>query len=393
MKTASKKLDKCQVELNVTLDADEAKAIVKDVEKAFVREARLPGFRPGKVPIELIRKEFAQGLKQETERMAFQKNIENAIKAEKLDQVAIAEVKDIKCDAEGGSFTAVVEVKPVFKLPSYKGLKIEKRDVTVKQEALDEQMRRLREAYARYEEEKGDSAVQDGDFVQIDYEGTVDGKPIAEINPEAKIVASGVGFWTQVEEGRFLPEILDAVKGMKIGETKEGVEAKFDKETAPEGLKGAKAVYKVTVKALRRRILPTDAEFVEKAKAESLEKFTETVRTQMQKHADDEEARRREDEAVELLLKKADFDVPGTQVRRATDGYLQQFAERAQYSGISADYFEKNRDKIMKDAETSAEKQVRLWYLIDAIAKEEKLEVKDEEKGRKVIDLILANAK
>ena len=68
MKTESKKLDKCQVELTVTLDAEEMKAIVKDVERAFVREARLPGFRPGKVPVELIRKEFAQGLKQETER-------------------------------------------------------------------------------------------------------------------------------------------------------------------------------------------------------------------------------------------------------------------------------------------------------------------------------------
>ena len=64
MKTTNKKVGNCQVELTVTLDADETKAIVKDVEKAFVREAKLPGFRPGKVPIELIRKEFAQGLKQ-----------------------------------------------------------------------------------------------------------------------------------------------------------------------------------------------------------------------------------------------------------------------------------------------------------------------------------------
>ena len=64
MKTETKKLDKCQVELNVTLDAEEMKAIVKEVEKAFVREAKLPGFRPGTVPLGLIRKEFAQGLKQ-----------------------------------------------------------------------------------------------------------------------------------------------------------------------------------------------------------------------------------------------------------------------------------------------------------------------------------------
>ena len=393
MKTESKKLDKCQVELTVTLDAEEMKAIVKDVERAFVREARLPGFRPGKVPVELIRKEFAQGLKQETERVMFQKNMSKAIEAEKLDQVAVVDLKDVKNGAEGGAFTAVVEVKPTFKLPTYKGLKIEKKDATVTDEQVNDQVARLRAAYAKYEDAKEGEAVQDGDFVQIDYAGTVGGKAIVEINPEAKIVSSGTGFWTQVEEGRFLPESLDAVKGMKAGETKEGITAKFDKETAPEGLKGEKAVYTLTLKSFRRRVLPTDAEFVEKAKAESLEKLVATVREQMQKHATEQEEARRENEAVELLLKKADFDVPGSQVNRAMDGYLQQLAQRAQYSGLPADYFEKNRDKILKDAQDAAEKQVRLWYVIEAIAAEEKIEAKDDERGKKVVEFILANAK
>ena len=393
MKTATKKLENCQVELKVTLDADEMKAIVKDVERAFMREVSLPGFRKGKVPVELIRKEFASGLKQETERAMFQKNIGEAIKAEKLDEVGIADVKDFKEGAEGGEFTAVVEVKPVFKLPDYKGLKIESRDTKVEDEAVQDQLGRLRAAYAKYEDAKEGEAAQDGDFIQIDYEGTVGGKKILEINPEAKIVAQGTGFWTQLEEGRFLPEILDAVKGMKAGETKSDVKAKFDKESAPEGLKGEKAVYTVTLKSFRRRILPTDAEFVEKAKAESMEKLTASIREQMEKHAVAEEAARRENEAVELLLKKADFDVPGSQVRRATDGYLQQLAERAQYSGINAEYFEKNRDKILKDAETAATRQVRLWYILEAIAAEEKIEAKDEERGKKVIDFVLANVK
>ena len=152
MKTDTKKLDKCQVELNVTLDAEEMKAIVKEVEKAFVREAKLPGFRPGKVPLELIRKKFAQGLKQETERAMFQKNIGEAIKAEQLEEIAIADVKDMKFDAEGGSFTAVVEVKPTFKVPTYKGLKIAAANVTVGDDAVNEQVARLRTAYAKFED-------------------------------------------------------------------------------------------------------------------------------------------------------------------------------------------------------------------------------------------------
>ena len=393
MKTSVKKGDKCQVKLTVKLDAEEMKAVVKDVEKVFCREAQIPGFRKGKVPVEVIRKEFASGLKQETERSMFQKYYSDAVKAEAIDEVALANVEEIKHDAEGGEFTAVIDIKPVFKLPTYKGLKISEANTRVEDAAVAEQIERLRAAYAKYEDAKEGEAVADGDFVQIDYSGTVSKKPILEINPEAKIVAEGKGFWTQVEEGRFLPEILDAVKGMKAGETKEGVKAKFDKEAAPEGLKGKSAVYTVTLKSFRRRILPDDKEFAEKAKAESVEKLAATIRESMEKSAVEQEAARRENEAIELLTKKIDFDVPESQVRRAMDGYLQELAQRAQYSGLNAEYFEKNRDKILKDAEAAATKQVRLWYVLDAIAAAEKIEAKDEEKGKKVIEFVLANAK
>lgn len=393
MKTETKKVSDCRVELSVALEADEMKAIVKDVEKAFMREARLPGFRPGKVPLDLIRKEFADGLEKETVRALVSGRLPEAVKAEKLDEVAVAEIKDVRHGADGGSFVAVVEVRPEFKLPAYKGLKIEKRDAKVSEEDVQAQLSRLRAAYAKYEDAGEGEQVADGDFVQIDYSGEVGGKPIAEVAPDAKVVASGTGFWTQVEEGRFLPEILDAVRGMKAGETKEGVKAKFDKESAPEGLKGAKAVYTVTLKSFRRRILPTDAEFAERAKAESVEKLAETVREQMQKHADAEESARRENAAVELLLKKADFDVPESQVSRMKDAFLRQFAERAQYSGVGADYFEKNRDRIMKDAEDAALRQVRLWYVLNAIARAENIEGGEDDVGKKAMDFVLANAK
>ena len=393
MKTSIKKEDKCKVKLTVNLDAEEIKAIVKDVEKAFVREAQLPGFRKGKIPLELIRKEFANGLKQEIQRAMFQKNYAEAIKAEKVDEVALANVEDVSYDENGGSFVATVEVKPEFKLPTYKGLKIESNDTTVKDEAVQDQMTRLRAAYAKFEDAKEGDVVEDGDFIQIDYEGMVGKQKILEINADAKVVAEGKGVWTQVEEGRFLPEILEAVKGMKAGETKENISAKFAKESAPEGLGGKKATYTVTLKSFRKRVLPTDAEFVEKAKAESLEKLTATIRESLEKAAVNREMARRENEAVELLLKKADFEVPESQVRRATDAYLNELAQRAQYSGLDVSYFEKNREKILADAEATATKQVRLWYIIDAIAAAEKIEAKDDEKGKKVVEFILANVK
>lgn len=393
MKTETKKLDKCQVELTVTLDADEAKACVKEVEKAFVRDARLPGFRPGKAPIELIRKHFNADIQSETVGAMVRRHYHDAVKAEGLDEVALVNVRDTSCTAEGGAFTAVVEVKPTFKLPAYKGLKIAPANVKVEDAEVAAQVERLRAMYAKYEDAKEGEAAEDGDFVQIDYSGTVDGKPILEIAPDAKIVASGTGFWTQIEEGRFLPEILEAVKGMKAGETKDGVKAKFDAGAAPEPLKGKTAVYTVTLKAFRRRIMPTDAEFAEKAKAASVEELAKNIRESLEKQRVQQETARRENDAVEAILKKADFDVPESMVRRGMDSYLEQLEQRAQYAGLSADYIKENQEKILADAREYATKQVRMWYIIDEIAKAEKIEAKDEERGAKVLEFVLANAK
>jgi trigger factor len=392
MKTEAKVLDRCQVKLTVTLDAGEMKAVVKEVEKEFTRSVRLPGFRPGKVPVELIRKQFANEIKQETERAMFRNNIGAAVKQENLDEVGIAEVNDFVRNDEGGSFIAVVEVKPTFKLPTYKGLKIAPAETAVKDEEVANAMNRMRMGCATFADAKEGEKAAEGDFAQIDYAGTVGGKPIAEVAPEAKMVAAGKGFWTQIEEGRFLPEILDALKGMAVGESKD-VKVVFDKEAAPDPLKGAKALYSVTLKAFRRRVLPTDAELLEKIKEESIEKLEAKIRETLEAQQASQEAVRRENEAVELLLKKCDFDVPGTQVRRAMDAYLQQFAQRAQQSGLDADYFEKNRDKIVKEAEEAAHRQVRLWYIIEAIAKAENIESSDEERGKKVIAFILENTK
>ena len=393
MKTEVKKLEKCQVQLTVSIEAEEAATIIKNVEKTFVREVKVPGFRPGKVPLEMVRKHFAGGIKEESVRMMYSKNIAKAIEESKAEVLDIVNIKDASITAEGGSFVAIADVKPEFKLPTYKGLKVELKDATVSDAEVEESLNRLRAAYASYEDAKDGEAASEGDFVQIDYSGTVDGKPIAEINPEAKFVSSAENYWLQLEEGRFLPEILDAVKGMKIGETKDSVKAKFDKEAAPEGLKGAKAVYTVTLKAFRRRVLPTDEQFVEKAKAESLEKLTAQIREQMQTRATEAEATRRENEVVDLLLKKSDFDVPGSQVQRVKDGILAELSERAKYSGLGADYFQQNREKIDEDATKSAVNQVRLWYIIDAIAAAEKIEAKDNERGKKVIEFLLANTK
>ena len=376
-----KKADEgCIVKLIVKADASEIAEEYKKVQNVFLREASVPGFRKGKVPLAVIQQKFADSLKQESVQACFRKLYPQALKEAAIDPVDLAGVTDIIFEpATGFSFTALVEVRPEFSLPKYKKLAIKAGDTTVKDDAVEKQLEQFRTAFAKYEDAKEGETIADGDFVNFDYTGQLNGQPLSEIVPDQKAVCGAEGFWVQIEEGRFLPEILTALKGMKAGETKKEVVVKFPEDAAPEALKGKSCDYEIAVKSFRRRVLPDDKTFLESAKAESLDALRKDIRERLEKQAQEADIENRRNQAVELLLKKADFDVPASLVRRQTQNYLQDLAQRAQYAGLSADYIEQNRDSILADAENHATKQVRLSYILEGIAKEENLELSDDE--------------
>lgn len=381
MKFETKESSPCVMALSVKAEADETKAPYQKVLNVFMREASIPGFRKGKVPLNIIKQKFQQEIAHECQQACFSEFYPKALKESGLDAVNLQNVTDVLFTPETGfSCTALVEVKPTFDLPKYKKLAIKAGDATVTDEQVTERVESFRKAFAKFEDAKEGDAIAEGDFVQFDYAGALDDKaktPLAEVAPDQKAVCGATGFWTQLEEGRFLPEILDALKGMKAGETKDDVKVKFPKDNAPEALKGKKCVYTVTVKGFRRRTLPDDATFAADAKAESLDALRAQIREQMEKDAATAELENRKGQAIELLLKKADFAVPPSLVQRQIQSYLQDLAQRAQYSGMSADYIEQNRDKILADAEANAVRQVRLSYILLGIAKAENIEATD----------------
>ena len=394
MKTSTKKLENCQFELSVELDAEEAKGVVSAAEKRVMQKASMPGFRPGKMPMALVRKHFADAIKSEAVQGALKKYQDDAVKAEKMEIRGTVGVKSVTMEGDKFSYVSVVETNPVFKLPTYKGLKIAKADTEVSNKMIDEQLERLREGYADYQDAKEGDKIAMGDLVQIDYSGTVGGKPIDEIIPDAKLLAKNEGFWLSMEDGRFLPEILKALKGMKAGEKKDGVKAVFDKEAAPEGLKGEKALYDISVKMIRKRILPDDETLAKKAQAESIDALKEKIRKTTEDRLVKSEARRREQDAIDMILKKVDFEVPGTVLERATGDYAQMFLKRMQDAGATEEMMKAQAEKIIKEATDFATKQIRLHYVFTEIAKAENIELDENgDYSQKVLEFVLANSK
>ena len=140
-------------------------------------------------------------------------------------------------------------------------------------------------------------------------------------------------------------------------------------------------------------MLPDDKALAEAAKAESIDDLQKRIRTEMETEAADAELANRRNQAVELLLKKADFDVPPCLVQRQTEIQLDSIARRAQYSGLPADYFEKNRDAILAEAHNAAIRQVRLSYILHGIADEEKIDPSEEDLAKAIESIVSSSSK
>ena len=383
MKVEKKESSPCVLELSVKAEADEVKEEYQKVLTAFIKNAIVPGFRKGKTPLPILKQKFQVEISQETQQACFRKLYPEALKEAAVEPLSLQDVTELSFSPEAGfAFTALVEVRPTFDLPKYKKLAIKPGDLSVSDDQVAAELENYRRAFAKYEDAKEGAVVAEGDFVCFDYTGSTDDdppQPLSELVPDQKAICAGTDFWTQVEEGRFVPEILEALKGMKAGEAKEGVEVSFPQEAAPEPLKGKKAVYTVTLKSFRSRTLPDDAGFVAAAKAESMDALRADFRKRLEEEAKARDLAARKDQAVDLLLAKSDFDVPPSLVRRQTQTTLEELAQRAQYSGLPADYFQQNRDQILAEATNSAIRRVRLTYILLGIAKEEGLEVSEED--------------
>ena len=383
MKVEKKESSPCVLELSVKAEADEVKEEYQKVLTAFIKNAIVPGFRKGKTPLPIIKQKFQTEISQETQQACFHKLYQEALKEASVEPLSLQDVTELSFSPEAGfAFTALVEVRPVFDLPKYKKLAIKPGDLSVSDDQVTAELENYRRAFAKYEDAKEGAVVAEGDFVCFDYTGTTDDdppQPLSELVPDQKAVCAGTDFWTQVEEGRFVPEILEALKGMKAGETKEGVKVSFPQDAAPEPLQGRTAVYTITLKSFRSRTLPDDAGFVAAAKAESMDALRADFRTRLEEAAKARDLAARKDQAIDLLLAKSDFDVPPSLVRRQTQSTLEELAQRAQYSGLPADYFQQNRDQILAEATNTAIRRVRLSYILLGIAKEEGLEITEED--------------
>ncbi|MDE1169833.1 MAG: trigger factor, partial [Verrucomicrobium sp.] len=255
MNVTIEEISSCRKRLRVEVPADEVNAEFDKVAQEFASFARIPGFRPGKAPRAVILKKYQKEIESELQRTLVPKAYREACKKRNLQVVSSPSMEDVSYQQGLSlSFSTVVDIAPEFPLPAYKGLTVKAQPVEVTDAEVQETIDAMRSQYGKFVDAPARPLAED-DFAVIDYAGTVEGKPLSEVAPEARQLVSGNGQWIAIRPDYFLPGFTQALVGMNVGETRT-ITVTFPEDIDIEALKNKPGSYEVTLKQIKVRELP-----------------------------------------------------------------------------------------------------------------------------------------
>lgn len=344
------------------------------------KKIQIPGFRQGKVPMNILEKRFAIEARDDVIRSLIPDYYERAVKDLGVMPVADPMIEDIVVNRNAPlSFTATVEVKPQFELGTYTGMKLVKKKITVTEEDVDKVLKAMQEFYGELVVWEDDHATVTGDYLIIDFEGFLEGKPVENGKAEGLLVRIG--------DKMLLPDFEEQLKGRKKGdefeikvEIPEGGRLKVPIPGQPLESVAKIATFKVKIKEIKRKDLPNiDEEFAKDAGAESLSELRERIKKDLL------ERREREAEASDknLLIKKLTevhtFDVPPSLVQMEIEGMIEGTRQHILQSGKSPEEVGFNPDVARKEFEGQARNNTKSALILEAIADKEGINVQIED--------------
>jgi len=391
MSVQIEEISPCRRKLNIEVSADTIAGEYDDALKVYASQASLPGFRPGRAPKQLVKSRFNKEILGRLRDHLLPKSYHEALQENDLTVVNIVDMdEDIEVkEGEPLAYSVTVDIQPDFALPEYKGISLKREREEVTDAEVDERIEALREQRADYEEVE-DRPVARGDMAQIDFTGTLDGKPLEEAEPEAKGLGEGKDFWLQASDEAFIPELGLRLAGLSIGD-EETIKASFPGDFVIEGLRGKDVEFHVTVKAVRARKLPElDEEFFKGLGVENEKDFREQVANSIQAEKDRKSEGKLREDIEKTLLDKAEFDLPESMVAEASQQHVRRIAEDMQRGGQGEEAVLEHKDQIVETAKSAAERQVKLRLILHRIAREEELQVSDSELSREISMLAYA---
>ena len=392
MKILVEKQPNCTATLRVEIPADKVQNERQKVAQSLASKAKVPGFRPGKAPRAVIEKRFNKEIEAESQETLINSALDEAIKQEDLKVLDFGSVEDISNTSDGSlSFSTKLMLAPEVKLPDYKGIKVTVPSAELPDEELQSQLETLRERFADFTDIEG-RAAEMGDFAVINYSSTVDGKPSAEVLGKSLGYLEGrEGFWVRIDEKTFLPGFAAQLIGMKPGDQRD-ITLTLPDDFPVADLRNREMVFATTLGELKQSILPElNDELAERlAPGKTLAEITEIIRTNMAQ----ERKRRIDDMKVNQIVahftNQADFELPEELVASETQNQADAMVRRGIQSGVTEDQIQSQQDDIFANAKQQAVTNLRANFILQEIARAEKIAVNDNELVNHLLQLAAA---
>ena len=377
----------CRKKLRVEIAAERAAGVRTEIFAEFCKAAALPGFRPGKAPAPLVEKNYGKQIDDEVRKRLVPESYREALSQQKLRVVGYPEVKSVEyTPGKPLMFMAEVDTAPEFALPDYKGIAVKRKEAPVKDEDVQHTLAHLQEQQADFADVTG-RGLRTGDFAVLNYSAVAEGKPLAELAPNAKTIAERKDFWVLMQSGSFLPGFSDQLLGAQIGEKRQ-VLVDFPADFPVKRLIGKKATYFVDVTAIKERKLPElNDEFAKKIGAESLDKLKEQIRSGIATEKENEMRADMRKQIVDQLLAKTPFDLPESLVAAETRSIIYDMVRENTMRGVTKEELEKRKDEIFGFAMQSAKERLRASFVLSAIADAEQIKVEKKELEEKLAQL------
>ncbi len=374
-----------EVKLEFTVEAQKFEEAIQVVYKKNAKYFNIPGFRKGKAPFKMVEKAygiqiFYEDAFNEIAGEAYVKGLED----NKIEAVSKPEI-DIK-QIEAGKdliFTAVVQTKPEVTLGNYKGIELKKVEYNVTDEDVEHELEHIAEHNARLVAVE-DRPVEKGNTVVIDFEGFVDGKAFEGGKAENHELEIG--------SGKFIPGFEDQIVGMKIDENRD-IKVTFPEEYPAKELEGKEATFKIKLHEIKKKELPEiNDEFAKDASEfDTLEDWKKSIREKQEKANASKAKFEMEDAAIETVCKNTKVDIPSGMIETQLDNMEKDISSRLNYQGMNLDQYlqmiGKTKKEFRDENKEQAEKQVKTSLVLEAIMKDAKVEVTEEEIDAKIKEM------
>lgn len=382
-KRLERKDDEIKVQFELT--ADEWEKEVEEAYKNHKNHYKKEGFRNGNVPRAILEKQYGENLFYEDAlNDSFGKYYAEMLSKEKdIYPVDYPRLTVEKIDKTGVKFTAIIDVMPEFKVENYKGNTIKKDKVSVTVKEIDTELSLMQDRHARFVE-KTDRPVKDGDLINIDYSGSVDGVKFEGGTAEDQELTVG--------SHSFIPGFEEQLVGMNIGEEKD-INVTFPTDYHAKDLSGKLAVFKVKVLGIREKELPAlDDEFAkEVSECNTLDEYKKSIKERLTADKQAQADHNAVDKLIETIVNGVELKVPAKMVDRQLDYIVRDMNNRLSSQGITLEaylgYLNMTEDQFRADRRKDAEESVKTSLVLEEIVDKENITVEDSEIDAKIEEI------